>query len=113
MDVRNEMELPEAEIRAHYPQALSALTGFDHAPRLGKAGTPAALPERSPGIPRTTRFRSTTPGLAGRAVATTRPEGIQLIDKAPRGGAEGLNIAFLHPKSTCSVLTELCMPGKK
>ena len=26
---------------------------------------------------------------------------------------EGLNIAFLHPKSTCSVLTELCMPGKK
>ena len=39
-------------------------------------------------------------------------EGIKLIDKAPRGGAEGLNIAFLHPKSTCSVLTELCMPGK-
>jgi methylmalonyl-CoA/ethylmalonyl-CoA epimerase len=37
--------------------------------------------------------------------------GVQLIDKAPRGGAEGLNIAFLHPKSTGSVLTELCMPG--
>ena len=37
---------------------------------------------------------------------------VKLIDKAPRGGAEGLNIAFLHPKSTCSVLTELCMPGK-
>ena len=36
----------------------------------------------------------------------------KFIDKAPRGGAEGLNIAFLHPKSTCSVLTELCMPGK-
>ncbi|MDR1737583.1 MAG: methylmalonyl-CoA epimerase [Candidatus Symbiothrix sp.] len=35
-------------------------------------------------------------------------KGVQLIDKAPRGGAEGLNIAFLHPKSTCSVLTELC-----
>ncbi|MDR2811121.1 MAG: methylmalonyl-CoA epimerase [Tannerellaceae bacterium] len=34
---------------------------------------------------------------------------IQLIDKAPRPGAEGLNIAFLHPKSTCGVLTELCM----
>ena len=38
---------------------------------------------------------------------------IELLDKAPRGGAEGLNIAFLHPKSTCSVLTELCMPGNK
>ena len=34
--------------------------------------------------------------------------GIQLIDKAPRGGAEGLSIAFLHPKSTGGVLTELC-----
>ncbi|MDR1356327.1 MAG: methylmalonyl-CoA epimerase [Tannerellaceae bacterium] len=36
-------------------------------------------------------------------------KGVQLIDKAPRPGAEGLNIAFLHPKSTCGVLTELCM----
>lgn len=34
--------------------------------------------------------------------------GIQLIDKAPRKGAEGLNIAFLHPKSTGGVLAELC-----
>ncbi len=34
--------------------------------------------------------------------------GVQLIDKHPRAGAEGLNIAFLHPKSTCGVLTELC-----
>jgi methylmalonyl-CoA/ethylmalonyl-CoA epimerase len=35
-------------------------------------------------------------------------EGVQLIDKTPRKGAEGLNIAFLHPKSTFGVLTELC-----
>ena len=34
--------------------------------------------------------------------------GIQLIDKTPRKGAEGLNIGFLHPKSTFGVLTELC-----
>jgi len=33
---------------------------------------------------------------------------VQLIDKAPRKGAEGLNIAFLHPKSTFGVLTEIC-----
>jgi len=38
---------------------------------------------------------------------------VKLIDTAPRKGAEGLDIAFLHPKSTCSVLTELCMPGKE
>lgn len=34
--------------------------------------------------------------------------GIRLIDKTPRKGAEGLDIAFLHPKSTFGVLTELC-----
>ena len=34
--------------------------------------------------------------------------GIQLIDKQSRKGAEGLNIGFLHPKSTFGVLTELC-----
>lgn len=35
-------------------------------------------------------------------------KGIRLIDQQPRKGAEGLNIAFLHPKSTGGVLTELC-----
>jgi len=40
--------------------------------------------------------------------------GVQLIDKSPRRGAEGLDIAFLHPKSTFGVLTELCEhPSKK
>ncbi len=34
--------------------------------------------------------------------------GVQLIDKISRKGAEGLNIGFLHPKSTLGVLTELC-----
>ena len=42
------------------------------------------------------------------ALAEADSKGIHLIDKAPRKGAEGLNIAFLHPKSTASVLTELC-----
>lgn len=35
-------------------------------------------------------------------------KGIQLIDKTGRKGAEGLNIGFLHPKSTLGVLTEIC-----
>lgn len=40
-------------------------------------------------------------------------KGVQLIDKAPRKGAEGLNIGFLHPKSTLGVLTELCEDPSK
>jgi methylmalonyl-CoA/ethylmalonyl-CoA epimerase len=35
-------------------------------------------------------------------------KGVRLIDKQSRKGAEGLNIGFLHPKSTLGVLTELC-----
>jgi len=35
-------------------------------------------------------------------------KGVRLIDQTPRKGAEGLKIAFLHPKSTMGVLTELC-----
>ncbi|MBQ0089707.1 MAG: methylmalonyl-CoA epimerase [Prevotellaceae bacterium] len=42
------------------------------------------------------------------ALAEAEAAGIRLIDKAPRGGAEGLHIAFLHPKSTVGILTELC-----
>ncbi len=42
------------------------------------------------------------------ALAECDEKGIRLIDTAPRKGAEGLQIAFLHPKSTCGILTELC-----
>jgi methylmalonyl-CoA/ethylmalonyl-CoA epimerase len=34
--------------------------------------------------------------------------GVRLIDTRPRKGAEGLDIAFLHPKSTSGVLIEIC-----
>ena len=42
------------------------------------------------------------------ALAECESKGLRLIDKAPRKGAENLNIAFLHPKSTCGIFTELC-----
>ena len=48
------------------------------------------------------------------ALVDAETAGVQLIDKAPRKGAENLNIAFLHPKSTLGILTELCEdPSKK
>ncbi|MFY9419018.1 MAG: methylmalonyl-CoA epimerase [Bacteroidales bacterium] len=37
-----------------------------------------------------------------------KSKNVQLIDEKPRRGAEGLSIAFLHPKSTGGVLIELC-----
>jgi len=42
------------------------------------------------------------------ALQSVQKKGINLIDPQPRPGAEGLEIAFLHPKSTYGVLTELC-----
>jgi methylmalonyl-CoA/ethylmalonyl-CoA epimerase len=42
------------------------------------------------------------------ALKGAEEKGIQLIDKKARKGAEGLNIGFLHPKSTLGVLTEFC-----
>ena len=38
--------------------------------------------------------------------------GVKLINETPFDGAGGKLVAFLHPKSTFGVLTELCMPGK-
>ena len=43
-----------------------------------------------------------------KALTEAESEGIRLIDKTPRKGAENLDIAFLHPKSTFGVLTEFC-----
>jgi methylmalonyl-CoA/ethylmalonyl-CoA epimerase len=34
--------------------------------------------------------------------------GVKLIDSTPRKGAEGLDIAFIHPKSASGVLIEIC-----
>ena len=51
--------------------------------------------------------RGVEDGVAN-ALAEMEGKGVRLIDKAPRKGAEGLNIAFIHPKSTHGVLTEFC-----
>ena len=46
------------------------------------------------------------------ALKEAQEAGLQFIDLQPRKGAENLMIAFLHPKSTCGVLTELCEQPK-
>jgi methylmalonyl-CoA/ethylmalonyl-CoA epimerase len=41
------------------------------------------------------------------AIAHLKSHGVRLIDEAPRPGAHGTRIAFVHPKSTGGVLMEL------
>lgn len=42
------------------------------------------------------------------ALKEVESKDVRLIDQTPRMGAEGMTIAFLHPKSTVGVLTEFC-----
>ncbi len=42
------------------------------------------------------------------ALTEAEENGVRLIDQKPRKGAEGLDIGFLHPKSTFGVLMEFC-----
>ena len=45
---------------------------------------------------------------ASGALAEAESQGFTLIDKVSRKGAEGMNIGFLHPRSTHGVLIEFC-----
>ena len=77
---RNEMELKEEAIRAHYNAATEMLMGVDHAPRIAAAKLTVTTPEKSPDMAAMQRrFRSTTPGLITRSMART--EGVRLIDR--------------------------------
>ena len=83
----DQMELREEDIRSHYAAAEAMLSGFDHAPRLGKAQVaPDEAAPRSPGIPARPRFRSTTPGLVTRS--TVRPGAVRLIERIEASDGE-------------------------
>jgi len=43
-------------------------------------------------------------------IGELKQTGVRMIDESPRPGAHHTRIAFLHPKSSCSILTELCEP---
>lgn len=45
------------------------------------------------------------------AIAALEQDGVRMIDRVPRSGAHGAIIAFIHPKSSQGVLTELCQIG--
>ena len=45
------------------------------------------------------------------ALDRVRDAGLRLIDETPRTGIRGSRVAFLHPKSTGGVLTEIVQPA--
>ena len=46
------------------------------------------------------------------ALGQLKQDGMQLIDSEPRTGIRGSRVAFLHPRSTLGVLTEIVQPAE-
>jgi len=47
------------------------------------------------------------------ALVAAEAAGLELIDRAPRPGSHGTEIAFLHPRALGGVLVELCRRTKE
>jgi methylmalonyl-CoA epimerase len=45
-------------------------------------------------------------------LAKLKEEGVELIDSEPRTGIRGSRVAFVHPRATGSVLTEIVQPAE-
>lgn len=64
------------------------------------------LEKRGPGLH---HLAFTVADLPAR-IAELKESGVRMIDDTPRTGAHRMQIAFVHPKSSHGVLTELCEP---
>lgn len=73
------------------------------APYRPETGVARFLTERGPGQHHTAYAVADLTA----ALAQCRAQGIELVDTAPRYGAGGHRVAFLHPRSTGRVLIEL------
>jgi methylmalonyl-CoA/ethylmalonyl-CoA epimerase len=74
----------------------------------GNAGLERFLDKRGPGLHHICFEVDDIDG----ALDGLRAAGVPLIDQAPRPGARGHRVAFLHPAATGGVLFELCAPAK-
>jgi methylmalonyl-CoA/ethylmalonyl-CoA epimerase len=72
----------------------------------GNEGLERFLAKRGPGIH---HIAIEVEGIE-KALAALKTIGVQLIDEAPRKGARGHKVAFIHPKATGGVLVELVEP---
>jgi methylmalonyl-CoA/ethylmalonyl-CoA epimerase len=73
----------------------------------GNEGLAKFLEKRGPGLH---HIAIEVEGIEG-ALAALKALGVPLVDEAPRVGARGHKVAFLHPKATGGVLIELVEPS--
>ncbi|MCL2779791.1 MAG: methylmalonyl-CoA epimerase [Polyangiaceae bacterium] len=75
-------------------------------PKEGNEGMEHFLAKRGPGLH---HVAFEVEGIEA-ALSTLKALGVPLLDEAPRPGARGHKVAFLHPKATGGVLVELVEP---
>lgn len=102
LDVAPPEEVPSQRVRAHFvPVGEAAIELLE--PTSPDSPIAKFIARRGPGVHHVTLrvddIRETLERLKTR--------GVRLIDEAPREGAEGALIAFVHPASTHGVLVEL------
>jgi methylmalonyl-CoA/ethylmalonyl-CoA epimerase len=76
-------------------------------PLSGESGVGRFLERNGPGLHHVAYQTSDIDS----ALEQVKAAGLDLIDKEPRIGIRGSRVAFLHPKSTGGVLTELVEPA--
>ena len=107
MDADHVEEVPEQRVRTAFfpvgPSTLEYLEATDPEGPVGKF-----LEKRGPGV----HHVAFEVDDVDAAVQELLAKGVRMIDKAPRPGAHGCRIAFIHPAETGGVLMELCQSPK-
>jgi methylmalonyl-CoA/ethylmalonyl-CoA epimerase len=109
---RFEMELAHREtVESQGVEAVLLDVGEGHVELLRPLGPDTAvgkyLERRGPGL----HHVAYAVGDIDAALQRLRDAGLRLIDEEPREGIRGSRVAFLHPKSTDGVLTEIVEPA--
>src|SRR5262245_59250167 len=107
LEIETPEDVPSQHVRAHFiPAGQSALELLE----ATDAESPIAkyVARRGPGLHHITLRVDDI----GAALATLKSRGVRLIDEAPRPGAHGSLVAFIHPSSAHGVLVELKQSGQ-
>ena len=109
---RFEMALAHREtVESQGVEAVLLDVGEGHVELLRPLGPDTAvgkyLERRGPGL----HHVAYAVGDIDAALQRLRDAGLRLIDEEPREGIRGSRVAFLHPKSTDGVLTEIVEPA--
>ena len=99
-------EVADQKVRtAFYPVGESTLEYLESTDPDGPIGK--FLQKRGPGI----HHLAFEVDDVDAAVRELLAKGVRMVDQAPRPGAHGNRIAFIHPAETGGVLVEICQPG--